>query len=84
LRNNPMVGKQAEKPMDLTRSDSSLASYVEESEDLQSRVKPATRENARGAISNAVRFGSLKLRVYPITLGDNPACSYGPPVRKQQ
>lgn len=29
-----------------------------------------------------VRFGDLKLREYPIMLGDNPACSDGPPVSR--
>jgi hypothetical protein len=78
-----MAANQAEKPTDFNGSGSTLATYVEGSEELQSRVKLATsRENVRGgAVSKSVRFGSLELRVYPITLGDNPACSYGPPVR---
>ena len=28
-----------------------------------------------------VTFGSVTIRDYPMTLGDNPVCSYGPPVQ---
>ena len=37
-----------------------------------------------GKTPKKVRFGDIKLREYPIMLGDNPACSNGPPVSIQK
>lgn len=32
------------------------------------------------ASSSTVKFHSIEIRCYKVTLGDNPSCSYGPPV----
>jgi hypothetical protein len=39
-----------------------------------------TRKKECTTSDRRVRFGTVELRVYPMTLGDNPSCSHGPPV----
>jgi hypothetical protein len=40
----------------------------------------STREEECTTSDRRVTFGTVELRVYPMTLGDNPSCSHGPPV----
>jgi hypothetical protein len=59
-----------------------MVTYVEEKEGLQARAEGTTgRRKAKKAKLKRVGFGTLEVRLYPITLGDNPACTRGPPVR---
>lgn len=37
-------------------------------------------ENEDGTSSRQVKFNAIEIREYPMTLGDHPNCSYGPPV----
>lgn len=41
----------------------------------------ANDECASSARSNSVCFGEIRIRSYAQTLGDNPSCSYGPPIQ---
>jgi hypothetical protein len=72
----------------LEESDSTLSTCcvddIDEDEEFQpegsSATLATTMEEECTTSDRRVRFGTVELRVYPMTLGDNPSCSYGPPV----
>jgi hypothetical protein len=74
MHSQEMASQKTERTSDLHGSDSTLSTYVDEKEELQAQAK-ATSKLRR------VYFGTVEVRLYLITLGDNPACSHGPPVR---
>jgi hypothetical protein len=76
-------GKNAadDKPeTNLEESNSSTLTYNGEIDELFQRSRVVVRQKSQGNRSKRVRFGTLEIRAYPVTLGDNPACSHGPPV----
>jgi hypothetical protein len=93
MRADPQLGDKAReklwKSSKLGESDSTLSTCclvddIDEEEFQLERHSSATlaitREEECTTSDRRVRFGTVELRVYPMTLGDNPSCSYGPPV----
>jgi hypothetical protein len=64
----------------LEESNSSTLTYTGEIDELFQRSIVVVRQKSLGNRSKRVSFGTLEIRAYPVTLGDNPACSHGPPV----
>jgi hypothetical protein len=83
MHSQEMASQKAERSSDLHGSDSTLSTYVDEKEELQAQAKATTgrRKTKRASKLKQVYYGTVEVRLYTITLRDNPACSHGPPVR---
>lgn len=64
----------------LYSSSSSSSSSNSSSSSMRSSFTSADARDSKATSIHGVKFSSIDIRSYKITLGDNPSCSYGPPI----
>lgn len=82
---NALTKQQSSNITSSDESESTLMTYLMEdndSDELQTYNESIAEKmmSYEHPPDKAVRFGTVELRVFPITLGDNPACTHGPPI----